>query len=217
MKVYTVTSTDDLDREPLDRCVIGSYTSRGRALDECVDYIMERIEIRPDLAWSMAKDENHPEAAQFFREKPLKDKPHLVDMVVGRGCVEKLREFLRDELGGQGCYYVYDGIDSWHFDVDENDVEGDLWHTVTWGDSDCEDPEFTTPYPETFTSEESAIREFYLYALDLKRQYEREVSEGFKPFVYDALRKQGKCQVDLADGCCVSCVLYHDDAKNIKE
>lgn len=31
MTIYTVTSTDDLVRESLSRCVIGSYTTRGRA------------------------------------------------------------------------------------------------------------------------------------------------------------------------------------------
>lgn len=211
MTIYTVTSTDDLWREPLGRCVTGSYTSRGRAIEECAKYILDRIGLRDDLAYSMANDDNHPDAKKFFSER--RDGKHAI----ARGCIAKLKEFIKDELGGQGCYYVYDGQNGWHFDVDENDVEGELWHTVTWGDSDCEDPEFTTPCPEAFTSEEKAIETFYRYALDLKRQHEEEVSEGFKPFVYDALRKQGKCQVGLADGCCVSCVLYHDDAKNIKE
>ena len=211
MTIYTVTSTDDLWSEPLDRCVTGSYTSRGRAIEECAKYIFERFGLRDDLAYSMANDENHPEAKEFFSKR--RDGKY----VVARGCIAKLMEFIKDELGGQGCYYVCDGQNSWHFDIDENDVEGELWHTVTWGDSDCEDPEFTTPWPEEFTSEDKAIENFYRYALDLKRQYEKEVSEGFKSFVYDSLRKDGKCQVDLEDGCCVSCVLYHDDAKNIKE
>jgi len=211
MTIYTVTSTDDLWSEPLDRCVTGSYTSRGRAIEECAKYIFERFGLRDDLAYSMANDENHPEAKEFFSKR--RDGKY----VVARGCIAKLMEFIKDELGGQGCYYVCDGQNSWHFDIDENDVEGELWRTVTWGDSDCEDPEFTTPWPEEFTSEDKAIENFYRYALDLKRQYEKEVSEGFKSFVYDSLRKDGKCQVDLEDGCCVSCVLYHDDAKNIKE
>lgn len=173
---------------------------------------MDRLGLRNDLAWSMAHDENHPEAAEFFCEGRRDGA-----WKIRRGCARKLEAALRDELGDQDCYYVYDGRNSWHFDVDENDVEGALWHTVTWGDGDCEDPEFTTPYPEAFTSEEKAIETFYRCALDLKRGQEMPVSEGFRSFVYDALRKRGKCQVDLADGCSVSCVLYHDDAKNIKE
>lgn len=217
MTIYTVTSTDDPLREPLERCVIGSYTTRGRALDECVDYIMERIENRKDIAWSMVRDENHPEAAKFFREKPLKDRPHLVDMVVKRGCAKKLREFLRDELSGQGCYYVYDGNDVWHFDIDENDVVGELWTTVTWGDSDCEDPEFTTPWPETFTSEEAAVEAFIGYVKALYRSHHMKWSDEFLRETRKSLKEDGGVQVDLNDGTSVSCVLYCDDAKNVRE
>lgn len=211
MTIYTVTSTDDIVREPLGRCVIGSYTTLGRALDECTGYIMERLEARGDLAWSMAHDENHPETEGFFSKRR---KGGL--LAVRKDSVEKLREFLRGELGRLGCYYICDGESSWHFDIDENGAEGGLWTTVTWGDSDCEEPEFTTPRPETFTSEEAAIYSFYCYALDLKRDNGVPVSEGFRPFVYDTLRRNGKCRVSLSDGCSVSCVLYHDDMKNIR-
>ena len=213
MKIYTVTSTDDIEREPLSRCVAGSYTSRGLALDECVKYIVERLEIRGDLAQSMANDENHPEAKKFFSEY-RKDGSTFVR--IRRGFLDKLKALIRDELGCQGCYYVYDGYRSWHFDIDENDVEGELWTTVTWGDSDTEDVEFATPFPEIFTSEDDAIRNFYLYALDLKKNYGSEVSEGFKEFVYDMLRNDGRCQVDLCDGCSVSCVLYSTPAGGVK-
>ena len=54
MTIYTVVSCDDLARESPDRCVCGSYTTRGRAVNECVQYIMERLGVRDDLAWSMA-------------------------------------------------------------------------------------------------------------------------------------------------------------------
>ena len=213
MTIYTVTSTDDLEMEPLDRCVAGSYTTRGQALDECVKYILERIGLRDDLAYSMAHDENHPEAAEFFSERRKDGRT-----VVRKGCLARLKAFLRDELGGQGCYYVYDGMSSWHFDVDENDVEGPLWTTVTWGGSDTEDPEFTTPFPETFVSQEKAIENFYRYALDLRKQYcGGKVPDGFKQRVYDSLRNDGRCQVDLDDGCCVSCVLYSTPADGIRQ
>lgn len=217
MTVYTVSSCDDDPKFGTNRCTIGSFTTRGRALDECVSYIMERLQVRNDLAFCMANDENHPEAKEFFSGRSGRGDGWRVK----RGKVKALRAFLRDALGDDGCYYACldagVGQFSFHFDIDENGVEGELWHTVTWGDSDCEDPNFTTPWPEAFTSEESAIRNFYHYALDMKRSQEMPVSEGFKSFVYESLRKDGKCQVDLDDGCCVSCVLYHDDAKNIRE
>lgn len=212
MTVYTVQSVDDLPTEPLDRCVIGSYTTRGHALDECVDYIIGRLSLRDDLAWAMAHDENHPGAGMFFSER-RKDGA----FVVRRGHVGKLREFLRNELGELGHYYVWDGESSWHFDVDENDVGGELWHTVTWGDSDCEDPEFTTPWPESFTSEETAVETFIDYVKDLYRSNDMQWSDKLVRETRDSLREDGKVQVDLRDGCCVSCVLYRDDAKDIRE
>lgn len=212
MTVYSVTSTDDLEREPMDRCLVGSYTSRGRAIEECVKYVMERLELRFDLAYSLAHDENHPEAAEFFSGR-RKDGA----TVVRRGCVGKLREYLRDVIGGEGGYIAYDGSNSWHFDVDENDVEGELWHTVTWGDSDCEDPEFTTPWPKDFTSQETAVETFVGYVKDLYKSHCMKWSDEFIRNVRKSLVEDGKVQVDLNDGCCVSCVLYHDDAKNIKE
>lgn len=197
MTVWTVSSTDDVPGEPVANFTVGSYLSRGEALRQCADYILERAGCREDIRRALAHDENHPD----FPKRGAK----------------RQRGYLVDELGGQGCYYVCSGDLVFHFDVDENGVEGELWHTVTWGDSDTEDPEFTTPWPETFTSEEAAVKNFYRYALDLTWGRERKVPAGLKSFVYDALRKQGKCQVGLGDGRCVSCVLYHDDAKNVKE
>lgn len=213
MTIWTVTSTDDLWSEPLDRCVTGSYTSRGRAIEECAKYIFERFGLRDDFACSMANDENHPEAKEFFSKR--RDGKY----VIARGCIAKLMEFIKDELGGQGCYYVCDGQNSWHFDVDENDVEGDLWHTVTWGDSDCEDPEFTTPWPEDFTSQETAVETFVGYVDDLVKSRsggDFGLAEDVKRRIRKDLKHDGRCQYDLTDGCCVSCVLYHDDAKNVK-
>lgn len=215
MTIYTVQSIDDLKREPFANCIIGSYTSRGRALDECVGYIMERIGARQDLVRSMTHDYYHPDVYKFFVER---QKDGVV--VVRRGCVRKLREFLRDELGKQGCYYIWDGESNWRFDIDENDVVGELWHTVTWGDSDTEDPRFTTPKPETFTSQDTAIETFVDYVDDLVRSWsggDFGIAEGIKRRIRKALKHDGQCQYDLNDGYCVSCVLYHDDAMNIKE
>lgn len=212
MTGYTVSSTDDIMSEPLSTFVAGTYTTRGRALDECVAYIMERLENRQDFAWSMLNDENHPEARKLLVERK--------DGTVGvrKGCLNRLKKFVRDELGGTGCYYIYDGGDcTWHFDVDENGVEGELWTTVTWGDSDNEDPEFTTPWPETFTSKDEAIRTFVNYAKDLMAGREMDIPDDFYAVVEQQLDEDGKCQVGLDDGCRVSCVLYHSDAKNVKE
>lgn len=212
MTVWTVSSTDDIMSEPLGHCLTGSYTSRGKALDACVDYIIERIGMRDDLAYSMSHDEENKDASQFFSRRRADGLTKIK-----RGMLRKLKEYLRDEIGGHGCYHVFDGEASWHFDVDENDVEGELWQTVTWGDSDCEDPEFTTPWPETFSSQETAVKTFVDYVRDLFKAHCMKWSDEFIRNVRKSLVEDGKVQVNLNDGTSVSCVLYHTDAKNVKE
>jgi hypothetical protein len=217
MTVYTVSSCDDHPKFGASRCTIGSYTTRGRALDECVGYIMERLRVRDDLAFCMANDGNHPEAKEFFSGRGGRSDGWRVK----RGKVKALRGFLRDALGGDGCYYACldagMGQISFHFDIDENDVVGELWTTVTWGDSDTEDPNFMTPKPGTFTSEDAAIKTFVNYAKDLMASQEMKIPEDFYAVVEQRLDEDGKCRVDLDDGCSVSCVLHHDDAKNVRE
>lgn len=220
MTVYTVSSADDLMSEPLSTLVAGTYTTRGRALDECVAYIMERLENRQDFAWSMLNDENHPEAGKFLVEHK--------DGTVGvrRGCLGKLKEFIRDELGGTGCYYVYDGGDrTWHFDVEENDLCGDAWSLVTWGDCDREDPEFTTPFPELFTDEDKAVANAVKYARDLMTRYgfRKADQERIVGYMKQAFADVGQARVDLDDGTAVHWALYHfgmetpnTDAKIVK-
>jgi len=210
MKAWTVSSTDNSDHDQLDHCVAGTYTSREQALDECVKYILERIDLRDDIAVSMANDENHAEAGKFLSRRRSDGR-----VVVRRGCVGKLRAYLRAALERCPRYYIWDGYSAWHFDVDDGQVEGELWHTVTWGDSDCEDPEFTTPWPETFTSKDTAVRTFIDYARDLFKSHGMKFT-GVENAIRKSLDEDGRVQVDLSDGCCVSCVLYHDDAKNVK-
>lgn len=212
MNVWTVMSVDDLEREPLSHCVIGSYTSRGRALDECADYILERADIRGDFAWSMAHDENHEEAAKFFSERRKDGRT-----VVKKGRLARLKDYIRDELGGCGAYYVYDGSSSWHFDVDENAVEGELWHTVTWGDSDKEDPEFTDPWPEAFNTKEAAVEEFMDYTRDLFHSQGMRFGSDLESYISSCFDTYGEVHLDLDDGRRVHCALYCDDAKNVKE
>ena len=153
-----------------------------------------------------------PEAKRFFSRRR---KDGIT--IVRHGCEGRLRKLLRDELNGQGCYYVHDGTNSWYFDVVENGVEGELWHTVTWGDSDCEDPEFTTPWPESFTSSHAAVEAFINYVKDLYRSNHMKWSDKLIRETRNSLMEDGRAQFDLHDGCSVSCVLYRDDADNIKE
>lgn len=212
MTIYTVTSTDDLECGPLDRLVTGSYTSRGRAIGECVDHMMERMKLRRDLVWSMAHDENHPDAAKFFTKRKWDGVTE-----VRKGSHGRLREFLKDELGGQGCYVVFDGANRWCFDVDENDVEGEMFVTVTWGLTEREDPSFTLPKPGVFITEDTAILTFVNYVKGLMADHGMEIPDDLYAVVETQLHESGKCQVDLGDGCSVSCAMYSGDAKSVKE
>ena len=206
MTVYTVSSTDDLMSEPISTLVAGTYTTRGRAIDECVDYIMERLENRQEFAWAMLNDENHPDARKFLLERK--------DGTIGvrKGCLNKLKGFIRDELGGTGCYYVYDGCDRvWHFDVNENDICGDAWSLVTWGSSDVEAPDFTTSFLELFTYKDKAVASAVKYAKDLMDSHGYKASErdSIAKFVGEDLKANGQARLDLDDGAAVHWVLYH--------
>ena len=112
--IYTVSSLD-VESIGYNFCVAGSYRTFDRAVEECVNYIMERIDNRDDIMWSMANDENHEDAARFFNE------------ITADGIIVKdeagLREHLRNELGLHRCYYCYDGNSEYRFDIDENDIE----------------------------------------------------------------------------------------------
>lgn len=220
MKVWTVSSRDNVDIDytgVMGFFAFGSYTSREEAVKQCAEYILERIGWRGDFAWSMAHDDNHPEAEAFFSIRKIDLRP-----VVRRGCVTKLRKYLHRQLAKHGRYYVHDASDVrvrdryWYFDVSENSAEGELWDTVTWGDSDCDDPDFTTPWPETFTSRETAVVTFLDYVKDLYRSHGMKWSGKLASWIRKSLAESGKVQVDLSDGCCVNCVLNHDDAKNIR-
>ena len=111
--IYTVSSHDDCDAG-LDHCVAGSYRTLDRAVEECVNYIFERLDARHDLAWGMANDENHEDAGKFFGND--EDGYYCVNDEAG------LRDYLRNELGSQRCYYVFDGNFTYRFDIDENDL-----------------------------------------------------------------------------------------------
>jgi hypothetical protein len=210
MTIWTVSAIDNEDnfRPVLNIC--GSYTTRGIALDKCVEWILERFGHVPRLAHAMANNKASVIPGIMFEERNGK-------VVVAKGCRHKIEDLLRDELGAQGFYCASDGENEYIFCVDENDVEGIVWQTVTWGDSDTEGPEFTTPWPEMFTSEETAVETFIDYVKDLYRSHHMRWSDRFLRETRKSLKDDGKVQVDLNDGTSVSCVLYSCGGENVKE
>lgn len=57
--VYSVVSTDVTTDWPVDTQVVGSYRRREDAVTACVDYIMERLALRPDIKYAFMNDVNH--------------------------------------------------------------------------------------------------------------------------------------------------------------
>lgn len=211
MTIWTVSAIDnEANFRPVQH-ICGSYTTRGMALDKCVEWILERFGNLPGLAHAMANDKAiHGIPGSLFGERKG-------EVVIAKGCRHKIEELLRDELGRQGFFGASDGENEYIFSVDENDVEGTIWQTVTWGDSDVDEPEFTTPLPEMFTSEEKAVEAFIDYVKDLYRSHHMMWSDKFLRETEKSLKEDGKVQVDLNDGTSVSCVVYSGGANNVKE
>lgn len=61
MKVHSVVSLDIIPDEPIDGTVIGTFHDRKRAIEECADYIIERLYLRADIRYALLHDENHPD------------------------------------------------------------------------------------------------------------------------------------------------------------
>jgi len=212
MKIFTVSSRDSTDLSDRDDFFVeGSYTTKALAVEKAVEYVLNRIDYRLGFAQAMANDENHPEAKAFFSVRRSDGAT-----VVRKGCVAKLKEYLRRAFDCLDAYDISSGSERYRFDIDPNGLAGEVWRTVTFGDSDNEDPQFTTPWPEAFSTKEAALKEFTDYVKDLFRQHGMRFTAKCEAYIRKQVDEDGKVQVDLNDGCCVCLVLNHDDAVNVK-
>lgn len=212
MTIYTVNSCDLPfgGREPLPLGCAGSYTNKAAAAEALADYVMERLRLgRDDLAKSMYWDVNHPGAREFLIVRPNHGSG------VRRGCLRKLRALVLEAAKRDGRYYVNDNHGGeWLFDIHENQLGGDAWTLITWGDSDVEDPEFTTPWPETFTSAEAAVENAVAYARDLMDSHDFSAADQAALLEYlrhelTAGEEKNGARLDLSDGAAVHWALYH--------
>lgn len=55
--VYTVSSMDITSEEPADMAVISAWSTRTAAVKDCVDYIVQRLHIRPDIRYAFMHNE----------------------------------------------------------------------------------------------------------------------------------------------------------------
>ena len=74
-----------------------------------------------------------------------------------------------------------------------------------------EEPEFTRPFPELFTSDEDALKNAEKYAKDLmdSRGFKAEDRDFIAKCAMGELKGNGEARVDLDDGTAVHWVLYH--------
>ena len=214
--VYTVSSIDDRD-DPMAFYVIGSYISRGDAIRECANYILQCMERRPDLRKAVYFDKNHSDLKKMLSENfelewvervlTYDDDEFSWDEDAGRKDLKEfLFDYMVDELGGQSCYYIYselgdEGLCEFNFDVSENDVEGrhDAWTCITSGDSDDDDEEFEQPFPEVFLSEKEAVKcaidDLKGYLNDADPKYIKDILKEARA----SFRRYGKYSYELND------------------
>lgn len=162
--IYTVSSVDHTTDDPVSFDVIGSCVSRGAAIRRCANYILERMEQRPDIRYAVRTDQNHQGLRDALNVMFTKEWVERI-LVYGHNefswekdaLHEDLRQFLFDyfvdEIGGESCYIMYCPLyGTFRFDVTENDVEGvqDAWSCITTGDMQ--------PYSEVFLSEKEAVK-----------------------------------------------------------
>jgi len=114
-KIWTISSTDDTMREPVEHFVAGAYADYDDAVSALVDYIMDRLEWNRGIAYGFAHDENHVE---------MRDAVSVSDdgETVFDGGENDIRAYVKETIENNGCYYIYDGEDSYHFDLDGCDI-----------------------------------------------------------------------------------------------
>lgn len=211
--IYTVSSIDETLDCPIEFDVIGSFASRGAAIRACANYILERIQWRPDIRQAVLIDENHT----YLREALKKQfDMEWVERVLlysdtdfsweENESYQDLRKFLFDyfvdEIGGDSCYIIYCATyGTFRFDVTENDVEGvqDAWACITSGDSDDHDEQFEQPFPEIFLSEKEAVKcainDLKGYLNDAVPRYVKEILKEARA----SFRRCGKFSYALND------------------
>lgn len=142
--IHTVSSVDIETGEPVQTNTIGSFTDRGDAIRECVDYIVERLKLRPDIRYALMHDENHDQimalvsARSGVPKKTLEKEFEFRPLDRGWGMppeVENaIRDFVEHVIELEGGYDIVTDFDTeigsteWIFDVSKNTLTlgGDL-------------------------------------------------------------------------------------------
>lgn len=134
-KVYSVVSTDITTDEPVDTQVVGTYRKREDAVTACVDYIMERLVLRPDIRYAFLNDVNH-DAMAFLVKSTNVTRGRIKrmfaysmdDWSIPEEVEPSVRMFVREMVEGE----VYEmstemesdiGCESFIFEIQENELK----------------------------------------------------------------------------------------------
>lgn len=196
MTIYTVTYLVSVEGMVSMDAVVGSYISRGDAIDACVNKIVEMFGENDQFMLDFSHDENHEEVNGMFGE---------VDDVLN----ERIVKYIRDEVGGEGGYYVSCINNLYHFDVEESELKGQLFNLVMWRDIDCElMPELPMPRPELFLTKESAVKGFVEYAAIAFKYAGVDIPEDIRETVSADIDRNWACSICVNDSLTVNCALY---------
>lgn len=141
-EIYTVSSVDIQTDEPVETCTVKSFTSRKDAVKECVDYIIERCCLRPDIRYALMHDYNHDQilpivSAKSGYDRKILEKEFEYRPLDARGwCMphqveEALSEYLSSEIDLYGSYDISTGYDTeigsteWIFEISMNMLEAE--------------------------------------------------------------------------------------------
>lgn len=186
LSVYVATCADRSATYGDEVSIIGIYAGRGEALDGCTDFMLERVRDDPRFSYAFSHNANHPEIADVYAELENPDK--------------KVRELVRDVLGGESSYSVNandSSEDSSVIKIDELDVEGLVQlHTVVTVITGADD---TTPTPESFFSKSSMYDHIRNEIADYWRDHHAsEIDRKFLNGVIAHLRDFGTAQVPIS-------------------
>ena len=140
MKAYTIMSLDIVPDEPIDGTVVGTYQDRRRAIEECADYIIERVRLRTDVRYAIMHDLNHPELPCILEDEAGLSENEIEDLFsyelkedwdMSQEAEASIKRWLVDSLCPGGYYEIEvdftDDVIGGHefvFKVIENDFTG---------------------------------------------------------------------------------------------
>lgn len=132
MEIYTVTRTEDTSAMPCNTEIEGSYTTRERAVEACVESIMQKVESRCDIAYGLFHDANHERLREEILSVCDEDE---ADLYFCRNCkecdlpekvVDIIQSYVTGEVRSVGGYYIYVSsrdYDEFRFEIIKNNLE----------------------------------------------------------------------------------------------